>query len=617
MFIKIFLKVNQKKNIYTAEQKALEEVNEKLSDNANYIFSSVDAVKILNNNYDDLKALGKQNAAQAEQMAATFRSIGTQNFFSGIYTSILAVGQGISNITNLSKSLKNIWDNEDLSYWEKLGQTVSLASSSLMSLSFTLNMAKEASAKFGTVSKANTASLAIEEGAREALKDEVAQETAAKSVNNAVTRDNSTAGRENAAVNMQVAEGEAAAAAGATTNTGAKAVEGAVTKKLTFEQLKLNAATYAFPAAIIIAAIVAVIGVIISLTDKVKNAEKQLDEAKKKTEESKQALDDLTSGWENLTNTRNNLDNLTEGTLEWKQALVEANNQVLALLDKFPELAKGVTIDASGLMTINEDAYERVLDKQVQDYQNKINEELEKEIGLANQSKIETIKNNDVLKSFYDNGKKEDDLNKLALLYSRQGASILSAKDENGQYELSKYRFKDEDIEFIQNNLEEFDKGLRELSNSTAVVTTASQSLNLEFINTAEEYKNLTDETKKSLSLLLGDEQNFSDTASLALLDASDKAQNRNSYKMSEEAVLTFAKKQNLEGWSNKEKQIKKSESKSEFIYLAESLAEQTNTSVENIINEFLDKAENDVGTALELLESNYANKLKRVFKNQ
>lgn len=54
---------------------------------------------------------------------------------------------------------------------------------------------------------------------------------------------------------------------------------------------------------------------------------------------------------------------LTEGTNEWNSKLKETNDQVLELLDKYPELAKYVHRDSNGVLTFDESGKEAIEQK--------------------------------------------------------------------------------------------------------------------------------------------------------------------------------------------------------------------------------------------------------------
>jgi hypothetical protein len=51
------------------------------------------------------------------------------------------------------------------------------------------------------------------------------------------------------------------------------------------------------------------------------------------------------------------LDELTQGTKEWTKAMQEINNQVLELIEQYPELAKFVE-NKEGILTLDMDSEE-------------------------------------------------------------------------------------------------------------------------------------------------------------------------------------------------------------------------------------------------------------------
>ena len=81
----------------------------------------------------------------------------------------------------------------------------------------------------------------------------------------------------------------------------------------------------------------------------------------------KTATETLKNSIEELRNSDSLFDGLVVGTTEWNLALVEANQQVLDLIKKYPMLQKYMTTDANGRMSISEAGF-----KAVQDEQNKL-----------------------------------------------------------------------------------------------------------------------------------------------------------------------------------------------------------------------------------------------------
>lgn len=72
-------------------------------------------------------------------------------------------------------------------------------------------------------------------------------------------------------------------------------------------------------------------------------------------EEATKAYEDLVSAFDSYNNAVTALDELVVGTQEWKQALMEVNQQVLSLLDSYPELAQYVTRGENGQLQISEE----------------------------------------------------------------------------------------------------------------------------------------------------------------------------------------------------------------------------------------------------------------------
>lgn len=86
--------------------------------------------------------------------------------------------------------------------------------------------------------------------------------------------------------------------------------------------------------------------------DKLEKASKATEQAKEMAEGASQAYDDLLSKKSEFDKLATSLETLTQGTLEWRKALAEANNEVINLQKEFPELE--VSIDkATGQLKID------------------------------------------------------------------------------------------------------------------------------------------------------------------------------------------------------------------------------------------------------------------------
>ena len=137
----------------------------------------------------------------------------------------------------------------------------------------------------------------------------------------------------------------------------------------------------AFAAGIVVAAIAAIVAIIgIQLVKawkkwKDQQPEAQLERTKKEAErlkdaleEASQAADDLKDALDGYENTQDVLANCTKGTKEWADALRDANQEVLDLIDKYPELEGFLGTDNDGRLYLKS-GYEKVIDQ----YENREN----------------------------------------------------------------------------------------------------------------------------------------------------------------------------------------------------------------------------------------------------
>ena len=120
------------------------------------------------------------------------------------------------------------------------------------------------------------------------------------------------------------------------------------------------------------AALVAIGWVVVRVFEEIKanSPEGKLDAAEKSAkelgnafDELKSKADDLNSSFNQYDNAIETLENCTRGTQEWSDALAEVNNQVLEILDKYPELLAYVDRDEKGQLYFKEDDIQNILDQ--------------------------------------------------------------------------------------------------------------------------------------------------------------------------------------------------------------------------------------------------------------
>lgn len=101
-----------------------------------------------------------------------------------------------------------------------------------------------------------------------------------------------------------------------------------------------------------------------SLAGQMEKAQKATEAAKAAAESAKAAYDDLLSARSEYSELQATIDELTKGTNEWKQALIEANAQVLKLLSTYPELATFIRRGEDGQLTILDKGFDFLIEKQ-------------------------------------------------------------------------------------------------------------------------------------------------------------------------------------------------------------------------------------------------------------
>ena len=103
--------------------------------------------------------------------------------------------------------------------------------------------------------------------------------------------------------------------------------------------------------------------------ENIKKAKEQQQALNQELEATKSRYNDLKASIENLGAQSDNLDKLVEGSLEWKEALAEANNEVLNLLNTYPELYQYLSKDERGKLSISQEGLDLVQEKEFEKVQ--------------------------------------------------------------------------------------------------------------------------------------------------------------------------------------------------------------------------------------------------------
>lgn len=274
-------------------------------------------------------------------------------------------------------------------------------------------------------------------------------------------------------------------------------------------------AALANPYTYIIIAVTALIGLLAILYNEFKKTtlEYRLEQAKKSAEaaaeaaeEAKNAYDNLLSDTNKYSELENKLSNLTEGTLEWKQALVEANNKALELINTYDKLKEKYTIDSSGAIKFEEGALDSVLEEQL----NTVTQA--NALSLLSQAQVISLE-------------KEQAVQDSRVEYIRQASQIKPRQTAYGaaedqrlakEYEEQLSSLNEINIE-LQNTLEKYNleienyysqamgilasEEVKEDNNANQLYSVIGKSLN-EYFNSEDFNNNLINKSKESLEEL-------------------------------------------------------------------------------------------------------------------
>ena len=127
--------------------------------------------------------------------------------------------------------------------------------------------------------------------------------------------------------------------------------------------------------ALIIAAIAGLVAIIYicikaakdqTVAAQLKKTEERLEKLNDALNDTKEAIDDLKSAVDTFDDLQDKVSKTIKGTREWRDAVTEANQQVLDLAEKYPELAGEITYGENGQLTFNDGALDAFYEKQVE-----------------------------------------------------------------------------------------------------------------------------------------------------------------------------------------------------------------------------------------------------------
>lgn len=330
------------------------------------------------------------------------KSLDTARQIEGISKLIGGIGQ-LSSALMMLGNVKDIWNNDDLSSWEKILQLtttlVSIFGTLTMSVKtlvtgwqeFRISMIKlfpEYVKKFTAMNleletneKLIDSYKRLSDAEKEELKSKMANAAGSKTQSGVSGVKVSSKNIGKIMPNPENIDGTLKPSKGFNLNKKAPAGAIVATQQTGtgFAAGLSKTLAAAKPLLLVLGKIAIVVGVIAAVTavavkaynkdaDAAKEATKRAEEAKNAYDSMRTAYSDLVSEISNYGDAYNALSKLKEGTLEWKQAALELNEQVLALIDKYPELAAAVEA-TNGVLTLNPEAVNDVLNKQFEQVQ--------------------------------------------------------------------------------------------------------------------------------------------------------------------------------------------------------------------------------------------------------
>lgn len=284
-----------------------------------------------------------------------------------------------------------------------------------------------------------------------------------------------------------------------------------------------------------ITAAVAAIGFAVYKYQEEQNAaNKALEEATERAEEAKEAFNALNEAYNNLKsdiekyqNAKRALEFMTEGTEEWKEQVLQLNESVLELLDSYPKLLKYVHQSENGLMSIEKEGLDKILQEQqdklrsaqVYSVQTQISKEQEK-VGVDVKELKDEI-DNAIFKEFTNKEVKE-----LSKAIAENQETILKGTNEdiknlikNTGIDLSNY----DDLEFLVDDL------IQSVKNNNSEIIGFDKQMN-------SYTKNVGTYTDTIVSILGSDDKTYQNSPNKSVINKqADKYYNEEYEKMKKE----------------------------------------------------------------------------------
>ena len=408
-------------------------------------------------------------------------------------------------------SLIDILNNEDLTFGEKLGQSFIL-------LATTLPM---------VINSVKTVTSALKET------------NAITSVWNTLIKIGSAENSKNAASEALLALAKKASAKASKDKAAAMNKDSKETKENTFQNI-VNGATQKGkagakslisagkglvsilkaipPQAYLVVAAIAAVGAVcyaaykesIKYDEALKQANKTQKEVSENLTETKTAYEQTLSAISDYSNSKTALQDLTKGTREWNEAVLELNNNVLALMEKYPELSAEIEnnngvleISQKGLDDIIAKESERVKQAQESLYLANINvtqaesqKLYHKDFKLERKDENGEVISQNSMDTYYS-----DDVDKILEEINKGNSAFL--KDTSAISRVLNHSY---DAELYKENATALMELAAQLQANEAIIDANNQLLADSLLQDKKEYSNMSEDEQKIASTILAEQ---------------------------------------------------------------------------------------------------------------
>ena len=438
-----------------------------------------------------------EDDAKLANLANTFDIIGNS-----AETAMIAIG-GV-------KSIIDILNNEDLTFGEKLGQSFILLATTLPmvinSVKTVTSALKETNAitsvwntliKIGSAENGkNAASEALLALAKKASAKASKDKAAAMDKDSKETKENTIQN----IVNGAAEKGKAGVKNLASAGKGLVSIFQAIP-----------------PQAYLVVAAIAAIGAVCYATYKesikydeaLKQANKTQKEVSENLAETKTAYEQTLSAISNYSNSKTALQDLTKGTREWNEAVLELNNNVLSLMEKYPELAAEIE-NNNGVLEISQKGLDSIIEKESAKVK-----QAQESLYLANTNvtqaesqklyhkdfKLERKNENDEVISQNSVDDYSDDVNKILEEINKGNSAFL--KDTSAISRVLNHSY---DAELYKENAAALMELAAQLQANEAIVDANNQLLADSLLQDKKEYSNMSEDEQKIASTLLAEQ---------------------------------------------------------------------------------------------------------------